>query len=580
QVASSLIDPRHAGRVRTAAPGLIAGRPDWPRGVAPPMRAVRADLPSLVRTARGGTEQDVRLWAWLAYLRKADQVVFADPLPPGADERAPADPADLVWFYPGKWFGRPDLAAVPSVQLKWLRQAEQDFEYLALLRNRGEAVNTLWMSRLMTKPVEIGLGQIPDDVYALMTGTTDPKAWADARSLLGRMLDLYAGIPAGTEPDAEQTARIAEQRKPIEFDILEWSLPQERPALVARRAEWTFDGPADGAQWVRLNFGLDVYNAADVAPGENQMRWSAVGDGWRVAPQPAPIPPLHPYRVMATELEARVNLDRLGPRTRRPVEVELKVDSPTRPFTSRLTVSLPVAVSERREGRLAFDGRIDDWTEIDQIHDGPLTKMLSRPAVLGQRTERASTQTKLYTGWTTSNFFVAFGVDGVSPPADGRGKNFVEYQDRRAWGEDLCEVLIQPVYRDNSVGPLLHVVVKPNGSNWVERRLDPKRNADPWEPFEGTGTRYYADVGNGRWTGELSVPWKLLAHPQLELPRMLRFNFVQHRAAVGESASWAGPIDFGRDDALTGLLYVTLPMAGNPGDAVAAPGRSTGSVER
>ena len=37
---------------------------------------------------------------------------------------------------------------------------------------------------------------------------------------------------------------------------------------------------------------------------------------------------------------------------------------------------------------------------------------------------------------------------------------------------------------------------------------------------------------------------------------MLRFNFVQHRGDTGESASWAGPIDFGRDESLTGLLFI------------------------
>ena len=31
-------------------------------------------------------------------------------------------------------------------------------------------------------------------------------------------------------------------------------------------------------------------------------------------------------------------------------------------------------------------------------------------------------------------------------------------------------------------------------------------------------------------------------------PVMLRLNFSQHRATTGESASWAGPVDFGRDD--------------------------------
>ena len=43
--------------------------------------------------------------------------------------------------------------------------------------------------------------------------------------------------------------------------------------------------------------------------------------------------------------------------------------------------------------------------------------------------------------------------------ATGRVKsaqNAVTYRDRRAWGEDLCEILVQPVYGDNSTGPAVH----------------------------------------------------------------------------------------------------------------------------
>jgi hypothetical protein len=43
------------------------------------------------------------------------------------------------------------------------------------------------------------------------------------------------------------------------------------------------------------------------------------------------------------------------------------------------------------------------------------------------------------------------------------------------------------------------------------------------------------------------------------IPPFLRFNFVQHNHSTGESASWSGPIDFGRDDALMGLLYLREP---------------------
>jgi hypothetical protein len=568
------VDPAHTQRLWTAAPSLISARQDWPRGVRQPKQTIRADLPGLIHAAASGNEQDVRLWSWLAYLREADMAVFSATLPAEASPATPADPADLVWFYPGKWFNRPDLIAVPSVQLKWLRQGEQDYEYLQLARERGELMNTRVMARLMCKPVMIDVGQAPDESYAMMTGTTDAAAWAAARPLLAKMIQLRDPAHPGQEPD--RAARDA-----MEIEFLDWCRPQERPVLAARSANWSLSSDRSAAPWLSLDLGLDLYNAADINPGNNDLRWRFVPTAWQMlTPRPVPVPALEPYRVMPLAMSAVVNLPRVTPATRRPVELELRIDSTTASFVTPLQVALPVAPTDRRgEGRFKFDGRLDDWSEIDQFHDGPLVKLKSRPAVLSQKLERTDGPAKLYSNWHTDNLYVAFSVPTKGRPAAEGLTNFINYQSRRAWGEDLCEVLVQPIYSDNSTGPLLHVVMKPNGSVWVERRLDPKKNADPWEPFEGAGTRYAASLGGENWTGELAIPWKILAHPQLELPRLLRFNFTQHRHATGESASWAGPVDFGRDDALTGVLYLPLPFAGNPGDAVRGPG-TPGVIER
>jgi hypothetical protein len=45
------------------------------------------------------------------------------------------------------------------------------------------------MARLLTKPVQVGLGQAPDPAYTLMTGTADVRAWADARRLLVKAIE-------------------------------------------------------------------------------------------------------------------------------------------------------------------------------------------------------------------------------------------------------------------------------------------------------------------------------------------------------------------------------------------------------
>ena len=104
--------------------------------------------------------------------------------------------------------------------------------------------------------------------------------------------------------------------------------------------------------------------------------------------------------------------------------------------------------------------------------------------------------------------------------------------------------------------PLTYLACKPNGVCMVKRRLDPRTNSDPWRETDGTAVRYAADPQQGAWTGEMAIPWRLLLNASPNKPRLLRFNFIQHFQNTGESASWAGPIDFDQDDGFMGLLYL------------------------
>ena len=65
-----------------------------------------------------------------------------------------------------------------------------------------------------------------------------------------------------------------------------------------------------------------------------------------------------------------------------------------------------------------------------------------------------------------------------------RGTTSFNYQQRRAWGEDLCEMLIQPIYHDNKLGPVLHIVCKPNGGVSLERKTDTRPSDGGWKPLD------------------------------------------------------------------------------------------------
>jgi hypothetical protein len=152
-------------------------------------------------------------------------------------------------------------------------------------------------------------------------------------------------------------------------------------------------------------------------------------------------------------------------------------------------------------------------------------------------------------------------VGGLASTAWQSAQNFVRYDFRRAWGEDVVQLLVQAVYPDGSLGPVLHVACKPNGGQWSERKVDLRETAtDAWEPLE-SGARYSCTVEKGEWRGEVAIPWRALqpvnfvAGPD-RFPVMLRFNFAQHQQATGTSASWAGPVDHGRDDTFTGVLVL------------------------
>ncbi|MDB5289031.1 MAG: hypothetical protein JWL69_272, partial [Phycisphaerales bacterium] len=420
-----LIDPSTTGRLLAASPSLVSAPSNpWPQDVAAPGHWLRTDLPGLVPYAGAGCgERDVRVWAWLAFIRHVKPVgkeladaqnfiLWDSTLPQTTDAAQPADPEELAWFYPGKWFGVEQ--PLPTMQLKWLRRAEQDYEYLLLAEERGELINALQMARLITKPVEIQPGQAPDAVYSLMSGTTSQKTWDEAQRLLADTILLRT---PGRQTDPQKQQELSQKQQELYIRTLQWAAPQERPLLLGRSAQWAWSDPAATARnpgtWVDLNLGLDIYNASETSPDLNRLRWAQVPVGWQIRPQELDVPRLDAYRVQRATMHQRFNLDKVSPAAREPLELEF-IHGFTK-VTSPLKLVLPVAVSDRKEGRLSIDGTLDDWAESDAMQDGPLVKMFDRPALQSQQLQRADTPTKIYTAWARENFYLAFSLGGLAP---------------------------------------------------------------------------------------------------------------------------------------------------------------------
>ncbi|MGH7179340.1 MAG: hypothetical protein ACREJC_18330, partial [Tepidisphaeraceae bacterium] len=546
----NLIRKDSSSRLITSNPGLVFSTPlrTWPSDTPRPARWLRTDLPGLTpHLGAGGGESDVRLWAWFASVPlppppfgveygPVQMIQWSRVLPQTRTASEPADPNDLTWFYPGSWFGVD--TPVPTVQLKWLRRAQQDFEYVYLARERGEKLAALLMARVMTKPVELEPGQKPDPTYSLMSGSADPQAWSGALSLLAQFIMLR-------EPGGEVDR---EREKILGLEMFRWAEPQERPVVMGHTSKWLVELQRGMVEpQVAVQLGIDIYNAADSTPDANQLEWTALPDGWHVRPQPISIPQLATYHVKREVMDAEIRPSEVRNTDRRPVEISFTNGFNRKKWQYKMM--LPLAASERREGQLNIDGSLEDWTADDAIQDGPLVLMFNCPDLQEQELNLASTPTRIYTGWADENFYVAFRVSGLGGNDQRSSRNFVTYQYRRAWGEDLCQMLIQPVYSGNVLGPVLNIVCKPNGQCWIERKLDPKLYSDPWQPLEATFVRYVATVDGANWRGEVAIPWRaIIGDMKQGRPPMLQFNFSQHKNTTGESASWAGPVDFGRDD--------------------------------
>ena len=171
---------------------------------------------------------------------------------------------------------------------------QQDYEYLLLAQERGEAINALQLARLITKPVELEQGQPSDPAYALLTGTTNQQVWLDAGRLLADTILLRKPSEA---PDPIQ-------QEQVDLRTLQLSAPQERRMLMGRGAQWGWNNdppnPGQPGTWVNLNFSLDIYNASETTPDQNRLHWGPlVPAGWEIHPQEVPVPRLETYHVSA-----------------------------------------------------------------------------------------------------------------------------------------------------------------------------------------------------------------------------------------------------------------------------------------
>jgi hypothetical protein len=487
---------------------------------------------------RLGDEQEIRTEGWLAYQRGAALIHWADAM--AASDAS--HPAPAAWFVPGKPFGIE--GPLQTIQLKWARQAEQDYEYLVRSNQRGRGAAATQLCRLLTRTIRLQPTQGIDPEFSLIVGLTDRSACERCRRLLVAS-DRQAA--AGPLPDLSR-----------------WIDAHQSAVIIPTGVNWKwrrdstegFTAPDATGHWVSADVTADVYNPGETSTAENQFAWATADHGWGVHPQPVGFPPIPVGELRRVAVTGWYDLTQIDPKSDSQIALNY-TDGDTRE-TMPVLMNLPVANCDRRTRAVHLDGSLEDWADEDALNlDKPLVKMLSRDSVAGHKIEPAELPSSIYSGWSDENLYVAFRVGGVGNFPGSVFHNDVKYENGIATGENLCEILVQPIYIDDTTGPATHIVCRPGGV-WVERKTGDGAAAGQWIPYDAGGIRIASTFdGKARlWRSELEIPWRAIIPPDRGRPSLLRFNFIQHREETNESASWAGPLYESRQSGLTGLLLV------------------------
>lgn len=582
-----LYDPAAADRLRLRAEGIVTddlSRP-WPAGIEDPagtwFDATTVSGPEAeLNQPPAVTAGDVRGLGWAAFLRQASVVRLASPLP---IERE--DASRIAWFYPGEWVGSAD-AVVPSTQLKWLRRAWQDHAHLTRAADAAGREPVEKLARSLTRPLRVPAAYRADPVFALLVGTADRSLWDEG-------IAFSAELARTGRMSSVAESWIAQRDAPTPLvTMLRWDLAELDPNAAtpptlggdaaSHYSGFRRDQPVEQVLYLRAEVAL--YNAAEATPEGFTLAWSAMPGGgpgrgsalWNPLALERSIPAPVTGEIGFETVAAWARLDDLAtiPMSSRDGAAGVRVRDGFTGAESVESFFAPAAVLDRSPAAPMLDGSLAEWSATQAILRGPAVPFHDRSSLRGGESP-AMEAIAVYATWTNAGLHVAFRLP-ADPPADAgvrTSTTFVETQSRRIWGEDAAELLIQPLFitrGDPDEGPLVHLVLKPNGQLLAERRLDrpgERRWLVPWQPVAADLRYATGQQADGTWFGELTIPWTALnlvrfdgAPPtpqELErIPELIRFNLSHHRGATGRSASWAGPIDHGRDDQVMGALII------------------------
>ncbi len=487
---------------KTAAQQQLLGAATWMLPTQPPYSgslelATRADDPLVL--------------GWIAYRYGLDGL-WVD----AAAEVDPRDPqgADGLIHVGG------DAAVLPSMRLKRLRRGIQDHMLLTLLRESGRARLAQQLSEQLV-PYALTDACV-ENLLATRAASwpRDPSVYELAHAVLLQELANTFAPTAGERAQIDNLASWGQLMTRVRGLELE-------PRGVRVRA---------GSEGLVANVSVAANNAGRTSI-QGRWRLDAAPVGWDVPALPTVDVPRGTRRESAFDIELRAvayNVDGVYP-----FQLHLDRDvagvSPT--TAGVLSARLAIAAAPFVRNPPAVDGDLRDWLLATNNAAGDF-QLVRWSADRADR--RPTRETRAYACMTDDELFFAVRCAlrrGERPIWNN--DNQIAVVGAQPWGEDVVEILLDPLGRDEGTSSDLYCLqIKPNGTLVARRgcRTDPPMGASEiWN----CGARVATEIRSDAWFVEIAVPLRAFG-PDADTSRVWSVNFTRLDKRHGEYASWSG----------------------------------------
>ena len=434
------------------------------------------DIPEMQRRRAGGAETwltidrppysgttsihadaaSVRVLAWQAYRLKTNAIDAgcANHWPDAETHPAPQDCIEFdptVLLYPGGPFGLG--GPIPSVRLKQLRHSAQDAAYLRLLEEHGLEHVAVTLSRSLAPYAASG-------AYRTHYADGKPNGWpSDVR-----LFEAARHIMAQQLVEGAAGSSVADSGASRFGDALEWRqfmAKARRVRIFSDGVRVRFLGTAD-VPAAEVDCSLTILNQTRV-PLHGHLRFADLPPDWTAGDNHHELLTIPPGGARFVTLTARSTV--LA--TRSDGHLTLPVDLVTEAGdTYRVDVAASCVTAMQARAPVTIDGDLSDWP-IGTTNSASGFTLITGASLAPEEASDGCPRhtTHAFVMRDRESLYVAINCETGwwhTPPANHRSG--VEYDDQIPTGEDLVELLIDPLNAGSRLpSDLFHVVVKRSG---------------------------------------------------------------------------------------------------------------------